>query len=92
MDVAGQTVNAGLPLGFEAAEELVPDDQNAGMIAIDVLRIGGVVDTMVRRRIHHHLENAGAFDKFRVDPELIEQADGLHREYHDGLEAQQGHP
>ena len=37
-------------LGLEGAEQLVPDNQDAGVIAVEVPRVTGVVDPVVRTR------------------------------------------
>src|SRR3546814_7037019 len=44
--------------GDEAAEHLVPDDEDPGVIGIQIARIDAVMDAVVRRRIHHRLEPA----------------------------------
>ena len=92
VDIGSEAVHTSFLLGFKAAEHAVPDDENAGVIAVNVLRVGGVMDAMVRRRIHHPLKGAESIHQFGVDPELVQQADGLHGEDHDGLKADEGHP
>ena len=70
-DIGGEPIDAGLPLGLEAAKQAIPDDQNSGMIPVDVLRVSRMVNAVVRRGIHHQLENAHAPDGFRMNPELV---------------------
>src|SRR3546814_8139761 len=43
-------------LGNEAAEHLVPDDEDAGVIGIEIARIDAVMDAVVRRSEEHTSE------------------------------------
>ncbi len=58
VDVLRQTVNKGFRFvfGFKGAEETVPDNQCASMIAIEVTRVRGVVNAMMRRCVEECLE------------------------------------
>jgi hypothetical protein len=59
---------------FIAAEQLVPDDEDTGIIAVKIARIGRMMDAVVRRRVHHRLEPARhPVDRFGMDPILIDQ-------------------
>src|SRR5690606_7810879 len=61
-----------LLLRLERAEEAVPDDEDAAMVLVQVLRIHAVVDPVVRRRVQHPLREASQLpDRARVDPELV---------------------
>jgi hypothetical protein len=55
-----------------------------------ILRVGGVVNAMMRWRVHHRLEYADVFHKFGVDPELVKQTNGLHGENRDVAESRLG--
>jgi len=46
-DVRRQPVADPLALRREGAEETVPDDENAGVVAVEILLVGAVVDTVV---------------------------------------------
>ncbi len=45
---------------------------------------------VMRGRVHHPLERAEPIDGLGMDPELIEQVDGLHRDVPDRRKADQG--
>lgn len=78
VDVLGQPVADPLAFGFEGAEQPVPDDQDAAVVLVQVLRIGSVVYPVVRRGVHHELDWCPELpDPLGVDEELVEQADGL---------------
>ena len=47
VDVAGQAVDDRLRLRLEGAEQPVPDDQDAAVVAVEVLAVGAVVDPVV---------------------------------------------
>ncbi len=72
-DVLGEPVGHLLSLGLEGAEEPVPDDQDAAVVAIEVLPVGTVVDPVVRRSVEHGLGCTEPIDGFGVDPELVEE-------------------
>src|ERR1700740_347694 len=61
--------------GLEGAEKFVPDNQRAGMVAIDVLGIGTVMNAMMRGRVQNSFERTHGPDQFGVNPELVEKAD-----------------
>src|ERR1700739_1530072 len=77
----------GFALRLERPEPPGPDDQGAGMIAIDVARIGAVVHAMMRRRVHYPFERPQRAYQLRMNPELVEQADRLHGQNHHWAEA-----
>ena len=76
LDVLGQAVDDRLGLRLEGAEQLVPDDQDAAVVAVEVAAVGAVVDPVVRRGVEHLLERADAADRLGVDPELVDQVEG----------------
>ena len=80
--------------GFEGAEELVPDDERAAMVAVDIARIGAVMNAVVRRSVENRFQRTKRANQLRVNPELVKQADGFHGHDHDGSEAndRQPHP
>lgn len=94
LDIFGEAEADGVSGIFrlEGAEKLVPDDEGAAMVAVDVARIGTVVDAMVRRRVEDRFERAHRTNEFGVNPELIEQADGFHGHDHDGWKADDRKP
>ena len=60
----------------EGAKQLVPDDEHAGIVGIQVARVGRMMDAVMARRIEHGFEPLGAFvDRLGMDPELIDQVD-----------------
>src|SRR5579883_917008 len=77
---------------FKGAKQAVPDNQRPSMVAIQVAQIGTVMNAVMGRRIEHRLQRTERTYQFRMNPELIEQADGLHGHDHHWLEANQGQP
>ncbi len=63
----------------ESSEKPIPDNKNTGIIGIKILRCGGMVNTVMGRRVHEGLDPFWEFlDCFGVDEKLIEQ---VHRAY-----------
>lgn len=60
----------------KGAEHLVPDDEHAGIIPVQIARVGRVMNAVVAGRIHHRFKPAGeAVHHFGMDPELVDQVD-----------------
>ena len=57
------------------AEQAIPDEQHAAVVAIEVGVVDGVMDAVVARRAEPAVERAEPADLLGVDPELIEQVD-----------------
>ena len=55
-----QPVADPLALGLVGAEQAVPDDQDAAVVAVEVLLVGAVVDAVVGRRVEDRLEPGAA--------------------------------
>src|SRR5262249_39105822 len=70
MDVLGQAVAHRRALGLEGAEEAIPDDEDASVVAIEVLDVRTVMNAMMRRRVEELLEPTHAIDELGVEPEL----------------------
>ena len=62
-------------LGGKGAEHPIEDDQHAAVIAVEVFRVGGVVDAVVRRRVENPFERAELRDPVGMEPELVEQVE-----------------
>ena len=93
--VLGESVDHGLffGLGAERAEEFVPDDQHAGVIAIEVTHVRAVVHSVVGGRVEDGFEPDGhAAHGFGVHPELITEIEPHHQQHHAGFETEQGQP
>lgn len=59
---------------FKRPEHPVPDDENAGIVAVQIAGISGVVDAVVRGCVHHRFKPAGhPVNRFGMDPVLIDQ-------------------
>lgn len=72
----------------EGAEHPVPDDEHPGIVAIQVARIGGVVDAVMARRVHDEFEPARKFvDGLGVNPELVDQVDRADKQDHRRMES-----
>src|ERR1035437_3175573 len=79
VDVLGNPVDHWLAFTLECAEESVPDDEDAAVVAIQVLAIAPVMDPMMRRGVEHILEWTELTDRIRVDPVLVQQVDPTRR-------------
>ena len=75
VDVGGEPVDDRLVLALERAEEAVPHDEDAAVVAVDVAAVAAVVDPVVRGRVEHLLRPAQLADRLGVDPELVEEVD-----------------
>ena len=77
-------------LGREAAKYFVPDYKNPRVVAVEVARIGRVVDAVVLRRVHHRFEPArAAVDHFGVNPELVDEVEARAEQDHRRRKADQ---
>src|ERR1035441_3819931 len=79
-------------IGLETSKPAVPDDQYSCVIAVNILRVGCVMNAVMGRSVHHRLQDSHPLDQLGMNPELVEQADGLQSEDHDGMESHQWHP
>jgi hypothetical protein len=77
VDVLGQPVDDGFVVVFflERAEHAVPDDEDAAVVAVQVLAVRAVMDAMVRSGVEHLLRRAQLADRVGVDPVLVDQVD-----------------
>lgn len=76
--------------GFEGAEQAIPDDEDTGIVAVEITRVDRVVDAVMRRRVHHRFEPARtAPDRFGMDPELIDQVRSTAEQHHRRVEPDQ---
>lgn len=72
-----------IAFGHEAAEHLVPDDEHPRIVGIKILRVGRMVDPVVRRRVHHPFEPARhPLDRFGVDPKLVDEVQAADKDHH----------
>ena len=72
----------------KSPKHTVPYDEYPGVIAVEVSRVGCVVDAVVAGRVHHIFEPAReAFDGFGVDPKLIDQVDPTYKKQHRGMKS-----
>ena len=87
LDVLRQAVPDPLALGLERAEHAVPDDQDARVVAVQVLLLRAVVHAVVAWRVEDPLDRPRvAVDRLRVQGELVEQVPGQRQEDHPGRE------
>ena len=93
MDVPGEAIYRTFFLGLKSTEHAVPDDEHTGVVLVQVLQIGCMMHTVMGGSIENKLNGAGQFaDSLRMDPELVNKADGLHGHHHRRMEAKEGHP
>jgi hypothetical protein len=64
-------------LGHEAAEQPIPDDHDPGVVGIEISWIGRVMDPVMAGRIEDLFKGAHTANLFRVDPELVNEANAL---------------
>ena len=86
----GQAVVRPERLGLEAAEQPVPDDQDAAVVPVEVLLVHAVVHPVVRRRVEDEFDWPPELaDALGVNPELVDQVDGEAGEHHPRRHAEQ---
>ena len=89
LDVLREAVAHPLALGLEGAEHAVPDDQDARVVAVQVLLLRTVVHAVVAGRVEEPLDRPRvAVDRLGVQGELVEQVPGQRQEDHPGREEQ----
>ncbi len=87
-NVLGQAINRRFALDFrrKSSEQLVPEDQNAGMIAVQIPDIGRMVHPMVRWCIENLFKpGRQPVNQLGMQPELVKQVYGHHDKDHDGV-------
>ena len=78
----------GFQFGHEAAEQFVPDDEDASIVGVEIARIGGVMDAVMGGRVHHRLEPARhPADGLGMDPELVDEIQTADEEDEERVEA-----
>ena len=58
LDICRESVTHSFVFLLVGAEEAIPDNERASMIAIDVLRVRSVMHSMMRWRIEHGFERS----------------------------------
>ena len=76
LDVLRQAVFDPTNLGLKGAEQPIPQNEDAAIVLVEILGVGAVVHSVMRRRIECRLGDWGhAVNRFGVDPVLIEQVE-----------------
>ena len=93
MQRGGHTENHrfGVILFLKGAKQTIPDNEHPAVIAIHVESILRMVSPMIGRRHKEPLEPAQLGHMAGMDPKLIEQVKGRHRDKHQQRHAQQRH-
>ena len=86
-----RAVDAGFGFFLETAEDPVPHDQDAAVVAVQIAVVHGMVHAMIGRRAEPAVEPTEAGHVLGVDPELVEQVDQRDHAEHQGRHAGQGH-
>lgn len=74
----------------ETAEHLVPDNEDACIIGIQIARIGRMMNAVVRGGVHDSLKPARtATNHFCMNPELVDEVEPATKENHRGREDQE---
>src|SRR5690606_40891046 len=68
-------------------EETIPDDQHASVVRVEIFGVDGVVDAVMRGRVHYPFERAHPADRLGVNPELVDETDGREHQHHQRREA-----
>ena len=90
IDLLGQPVVRTGVFGLEAAEQPVPQDEDAAVIPVQVLLVHAVVHPVMRRRVEDEFDGPPKLsDALGVDPELIDEIDREAGEHHPRRDAQQ---
>src|SRR3546814_3529345 len=63
--------------GAKRTEQAIPDDQHTAEVAVDLRRIGAVMDAMMRRRVEHGAEAVEDARSFGVQEELGDRKSGV---------------
>ncbi len=95
VDVGGDAVNHGLLLSFQfiGAEQAIPDDQDAGVVAVEVPDVFGVVHTVMARCIENELQWFGQLaHHLGMQKKLVDEADGHGRDHHERMKTNKGQP
>ncbi len=80
----------GIGFRFIGSEYLVPDDENTGIISVEIARVGRMMNAVVRWRVHHRLEPARhPVDRFGMNPILVNQIQPHEEEYQRRWEAEE---
>ena len=73
----------------KGAEHAVPDDEGPGVIAVQIARIGRVMDAVMAGRVHDIFDPAREFvNCLGVDPELINEIERADEQQHRWMKAQ----
>ena len=77
INVIRNAIDGFLALVFflERAEQPVPDDEDARVVAVEVEVVGGVMDAVVRGRVENPFERTELADELRVWPELKDEVE-----------------
>ena len=82
LQLAADAVDAGLfvQLLLEAAEQVVPEEEDADVVFVEIDIVLRVVDAVVGGSLDPAVENAEAADHPRVRPELVEELRHAHQQ------------
>lgn len=76
--------------GREGTKHPIPDDEDARIIAVEIARVGRVMDAVMTGRIHHRLKPARkTIHHFCMDPELVNQVYRSTEKHHRRMKADQ---
>ena len=74
----------------EGAKHPIPDDEDAGIIAVKIARVGRVMDAVVAGRVHHCFKPARkTIHHFGMNPELVNQVYRTTEKHHGRMKADQ---
>ena len=78
-----------LDFGAKGAEQAIPNNQHAGVVAIQIPDVGGVMNAMMAWGIEEPLKPARhPVNRLCVKPELVDQTEAHHGDNHDRIKPQ----
>ena len=73
----------------KGAEHAVPNNEGTGVIAVQITRVGCVMDAVMAGRVHDIFEPAREFvNRLGMNPELIDEIECADEQQHRGMKAQ----
>ena len=73
LEVCGEPIGRASGLGLKCAKESIPDDEDATVVSVQVLRIGAMVNSVMGWGHKDELIAAHSVDELGVQPILIEK-------------------
>ncbi len=90
LDGSDKPINNLFLLLLKCPEHAIPDDENSGIVFVQVFGVGAVMNPVMRRGIHQPFDRTREFpDALRMQDGLIELHDHLCKQNDNGIEPEQ---